>query len=1052
VTIGKTVAIDSAADVAAVLRELDAPGKLPLRTVIVPTRRYLHGIRKALLLGGGAEILLGLDGLTTAELAGRVLSGAGVDFSTGEEDLRPARIQRRIDAGQVPSGFDPEAITGARGWDRAFARAIDELEHANLRPGDLAGLDDPRAAGVAGLWSALDEEVGSSWTRARAVWEAVQRLGDSNWKPEGPIVAVVTADTPSAELQFLAALPGVVLTVHRGRVLDEARRAALANVMGLEAVAAAEDAAKKAGSGALAALQTNLFRGEGEGELDDSFSVERHDGVEREVEAAARWVGEQIQSGTPLEEIAVLGAVRDPFCELLYDRITALGLEDAVPIHVAGGLPLRAVAGGPRLMRVLRALQTDLSSDAMWDLLPLLRLAEVPPDAEGREARTYLRRSEAFEIAFGLGTAGGHPILRARAREWPQRTRARIEQLKAEVDRDPPAGRGELDHKAKLRALANLERLLPALDALDSVIEAVHEERPIGSVWAAIRELHEACVAGGSSQAVNLLGAVLERGAASEELAGDSALEGIVELADRLRAPTCRFGDPAVFIGSVGGALGLSFSAVRVVGLAEGTIPPRPRPDVILTDGVRGELGLSDARTRAANARRRLFSGINAARGQLVLSCPRVVADAGVRAASPVFIEALAAVTGHTDVEDRLRDAFAATRTTTRAAVVEAPQTPVDRATRAAVLRRFPTEWNADGGIGLSEIRGRMDQAVEFRANDGHVVDVPRWEVPPGLGTQSPISASRLEKLLQCPHQFFSMYAMSWRERSTAPSKVELDALTYGTAIHTCAEQFFVQYGSKFEQRIGKLADYLGHGDAIVEELFEGLRDRVAFENADAWSAQVARARTHFTAFLQHEWARDAGKWVAAELAFGYPPAGAVQIETSTGPMWVRGDIDRLRIGKDEAGKPITEIWDIKSGKSKGIVNERTSPDHLTDLQIGVYAIVAQAKAAEWKLPKRAAAGYVYTNHAKGPERAFDGDKTEELVADARRWLGVARDLLEAGLFPRTPNEDDCNFCHLRLACGPAAPLRADRLLRKVKAGPLAAFAKLKGIDVEGSP
>lgn len=125
-----------------------------------------------------------------------------------------------------------------------------------------------------------------------------------------------------------------------------------------------------------------------------------------------------------------------------------------------------------------------------------------------------------------------------------------------------------------------------------------------------------------------------------------------------------------------------------------------------------------------------------------------------------------------------------------------------------------------------------------------------------------------------------------------------------------------------------------------------------------------------------------------------------------------------------------------------------TAPDLDIDLQIGLYTLVVRALRDAWGLPEATAAGYAYTDHRNGPERFFGSDRGDELAQTTARWLGVARGLLQAGQYPRTPNEEDCTFCHLRRACGPGATIESARLLARSR-GARRAFAILKGVEVD---
>ncbi len=77
----------------------------------------------------------------------------------------------------------------------------------------------------------------------------------------------------------------------------------------------------------------------------------------------------------------------------------------------------------------------------------------------------------------------------------------------------------------------------------------------------------------------------------STALSGHAALEWIAGALGSVRTGVGRFGEPAVYLGTVRGAVGLPFAAVRVLGLAEGTIPAAPREDPVLPSALRARVG-----------------------------------------------------------------------------------------------------------------------------------------------------------------------------------------------------------------------------------------------------------------------------------------------------------------------------------------------------------------------------------------------------------------------------------------------------------------------------
>lgn len=228
-----------------------------------------------------------------------------------------------------------------------------------------------------------------------------------------------------------------------------------------------------------------------------------------------------------------------------------------------------------------------------------------------------------------------------------------------------------------------------------------------------------------------------------------------------------------------------------------------------------------------------------------------------------------------------------------------------DRLARAVVTLRYPRAWGAVDGAWVGA--KAQDLAPDDDPRHGAIGAHPRWEHPPGLDPSQPISASRLGMLLQCPHRFFATQGLCWSDAAVAPEPSEVSAIDFGNAMHRCAERFFNEHGARFESRVGEVGDYLSLAGPSVDAVWGELRDELVLEN-DAWIVEHARAREHFGLFLEHEWSRPAGRWIAAERPFGYEPDPAVRVETPTGPMWLRGDIDRLRHATGEDGEPVVEV------------------------------------------------------------------------------------------------------------------------------------------------
>lgn len=173
---------------------LPAVAPLPTRTVLVPSERHAHPLRRALVRAGRGAALAGTRFIGPLTAAMQVLQTSGIAFSSGEEGLRPARLLALFREDLQVEHFDLDLVRTTRGWDDAFASAIADLEAAGLSPADLP-TDTAHARDLALVWSRVAAEVGTSFSGARIYLEAAALLARDGraWPFDGPVLALATA-------------------------------------------------------------------------------------------------------------------------------------------------------------------------------------------------------------------------------------------------------------------------------------------------------------------------------------------------------------------------------------------------------------------------------------------------------------------------------------------------------------------------------------------------------------------------------------------------------------------------------------------------------------------------------------------------------------------------------------------------------------------------------------------------------------------------------------------------------------------------------------------
>ncbi len=275
------------------------------------------------------------------------------------------------------------------------------------------------------------------------------------------------------------------------------------------------------------------------------------------------------------------------------------------------------------------------------------------------------------------------------------------------------------------------------------------------------------------------------------------------------------------------------------------------------------------------------------------------------------------------------------------------------------------------------------------------------------------------------------------------PSSGSLEANAFGTLLHRVWESFARRYGEAFASREDDLPTWRARGDAIVDEEFERLMEEYALAGDAVKDQQRARTRRAFRSILETDWADgNPRRYFGSEVSFGAKTG--LEVSTPAGPLHLRGFIDRI----DHAGG-VTLVRDLKSGKAHPR-DPGDSPDLGTDLQIGLYGIALRRIASELGVPPVIAAAYFYPDDAR-PERRFEGDDFDALVAATERWLEAGARLLRDGAFPRTPNADDCKYCAYQPVCGPGATERAKAQLPVAGEG-AQLFAAIKGVGAEPAP
>jgi RecB family exonuclease len=1047
--------------------DLPGGGPLPARTVLVPRESVAHSLRRDLLRLGRGDVLAGTGFVPLPAAAIEALRAAGASFVAGEEALRAPRLAAVLKADHRLVHFDLGLLRAAPGWNEAFAQSISDLEGAGLLPADLEGSGSGRQRDIAVLWRALDESAGRSWTLGRIYLEAAVVLAGRPevWPFRGATLAFVAGGLSAAGARFLLAIPGATLGLAGARPARARHFDRIEALLGTEAGAALRGAvAPRPAVSERDLLAAYLFeppavladpaRPRSPGP-DGTVALEEHAGVEAEVEATTDWVARQVVGGTPLVEIAVLAPERDPLVALVADRLARLPWHDGMlPVHVSGGLPLARFTAGARGLALVRGLRAHLPATALADVLPALRLVG------GGRAR--LSRGDAEELGSRLGSAGGSVGNPDGALEWSARVADRLRAIEVEVARGAAVGDGA-DSGARSRAReiervsANLTAIRPAFDAVVRLAARVARGETLSVLWPALHDfLQEWLVQPADGPRVEAVLAETLAAAAADgacgTISGDEALRVIERAVLGARVPVGRFGEPRVFVGALADAVGLAFTAVRVIGLAEGRLPAVGREDPVFPEILRGAWGggaglIPSAGDCALEGLHALDLVVRAASAQVAFSVPRLDVERSEREPSSVMLEAAAAlgrpnrVTGAPAavVPDRValeRDAFTPARASAGSFRRDFPIG--EAAWQDGIARRalgIPSRWRGAPALDLARIEhlgaaapGSMDGLLGEAA----------LELPvPGLGPERPIAPRALEEILRCPHAYLLESLLGFGPPAGLDSPREIAPNAYGSLFHDVAAAFYDRNGSPFCSGERTLAEWLRDADRLVDQTFDAFVAVHPLAGPAVRAQQRERLRHDVRELIEYDWrGGGAGRFVAAERTFGEPVS--VEVPAGGGVLYVRGRIDRLDVVADR-----TLVRDLKTSRVRARVGKEAGPDPAGDVQIALYGMVAAALAESWGLPSRIGAAYVHFGRGRAAERSFRDDFHGSLEPAAREWLAAARGLLVARVFPRTPVQEDCKYCDFRPVCGQTANERAAQVLAG-SAGALARFSALK--------
>ncbi|MCY4417375.1 MAG: PD-(D/E)XK nuclease family protein [Chloroflexi bacterium] len=735
---------------------------------------------------------------------------------------------------------------------------------------------------------------------------------------------------------------------------------------------------------------------------------------------------------TPLHRMAILYRAADPYATLIRDELRLAGIPMAGPdAETLGNTP----AG-----RTLRgALHLSRGGYQRTELMAWLSGCPVRP--RGQNAREF-NPSQWDAISRKASIVGG-------LEQWRARLDSHATLLSAEADRREAAGEISAARARGMRAEANSARsLLAFVEALAKHLELP----PPGSKWSALAEwagglLDKYLAAnsdGSDDDALRRIRRMLDEFNTADAMGDTADAHSFREMVEEgLRAPFGHLGPTGlgVFVSSFAGAAGMTFDAVWVVGMVEGSVPPPGVSDPLLPEPHWVAAGGSDRfRQRMSDERNQYFAVANSA-SRLALSYPHAHA-ASQRQAYPSrwFLEQASVLEDravYTDDLPGLHDrewltidssAAAALRDVAGNSVADEHDYRLHRLLRwrqsDKQLWEHPFAANDPLAAAMRLSRSRVNaRLTEFDGNLSSISDDDRFSV--GL-RRAPISSTGLESWAACPYRYFLGSVLGLRALETPEETVSINALDRGALIHEVLERFIRE--SVENGLLPRAGDTWGPADhdrlmGIANELFENTEARGATGKRLLWDMDKATIVADLETFLEEDAKSRSDHGTArveVEAAFGFGGETVEVIDPETGIRF-RGLIDRVDVGGD--GESILVI-DYKTGSARPYAGmEDDVIDGGRHLQLGVYSLAVRAlfpgatriKAAYWFNTNRG--GFAFA-----PSQRFDinDDDTAQRFRDGVTSIVSG---INSGVFPTNPGPLDrgtpanCRYCDFDSVC-----------------------------------
>lgn len=1026
--------------------------------VCVATRLQVRAGQRRLAQAGGA---IGVRVFTFDDLVAECLNAAGEAYTRLSEPVQYRLLRASVD--QLPLNHY-QSLTDKPGFIQVLQDLIRELKVSKIDPQHfrqavVALGDEPRLRELADIYAAYQEQlqrhrwadwVGLHWLAVELLTRRAPHVAKS-W----PLLVVDGFDsfTP-VQLDLLHLLSHrvdrLIITLtgtadahdkgkHNYRRFQQTRQR-VEEVLQVKAEPLPAAATTPA-TPTLGHLATNLFTNQGTQAVAADGTVHLIEAPDQvaEVRAALRWLKERlVLDGRSPQEVALLARDVTPYRPFIVQTAKEFGL----PIRLVDGLPLARNPAVAALLDLLRLALPEGNGGgpalprrlviAAWRS-PYFDWSGGTPD-DGNIGSATVRPGDADvldRVARHGRVIGGMAQWQAALEALSQRrsngeaeetvplpaelpTGAEAQQLQARFDRfwqhiAPPVSASTIRH-----FVSWLEYLIGPDPESSSDGHSMATDP--GSLNIVAQARVEPTTAERDVAALNSLKDVL-RGLVWAEEAIPPPKDGppidfsrfFSELFGAIEATSYRPPLPAegeeILVANVTQARGLPFTAVAVLGLAEGLFPAILGEDPFLRDAdrkaLRDEFDLLLEPSTLSAEREYFYETVTRPTSNLLLTRPRLAESGAEWVASPFWDEVHRLV----EAAPTVLSSESVVRPQSAASWPELLESCAVHSGAAAVQewgqRTEPAHWRR---LQAASRLCQQRQQKKADAYDGELTHLaPQFS--DRFGRHHVWSASRLEAYRTCPYLFFVANVLKLEPR--AEPEEGMDVRQLGNVYHHVFEAVYRDGGPPADLDEAQTRDYVTEA---VTPILEAAPAREGFRQT-AWWAQTQQEILDNVTRSVMVLAERAGDFTPlhTEAAFWEPQALRVSEDGDT--FQLHGFIDR--VDRDDNGR--IRVIDYKLGSPASF-----TPKDVTrgkKLQLPLYALAAQEALGlgrvvdgfYWHFQKAEPSSFTLAKFDGGVKAAFD-------TAVAHAWTAVRG--ARAGKFTPQPPDDGCpSYCPAAAFC-----------------------------------